>query len=68
MEALLEIDVSTVSMVTNFPGEQLLLLKRVREFKQVSFECAGKAGEPRVVTSSGNLLLFILHVLCNYIM
>lgn len=35
-EALLELDKSTVSFLTDKPGEQLLLLKRIRETNAVS--------------------------------
>lgn len=36
VEVLLELDESSVSAVTEFKGEQLLLLKRIKEYKLVS--------------------------------
>lgn len=39
-EALMEVDSSTVHFITDQPGEQLLLLKRIRESKAVSIVAA----------------------------
>ena len=35
-EALLELTTSTVGFITEHPGEQVLILKRIRETKEVS--------------------------------